>query len=545
MRNKLHTALLVLCLTGAARAQTPNTILDSDLLVNSRTTINDNFTSLYTQITTSTTGLLNTKASLIDCSATPGSVVITLNGATPSVCGTLAGSTVNLKTLNNTRYSSQFAGADCGAQVNAAYADLPATGGKIIVDTSCSFTTPIIFGVNNKPALLQGYPGDSVTMTYTAVSGVAITLNYGTALSMGKGIRDLTITGPGPSTGAGGVQMGGSNGAQGTTIDNIKIQSFGVNLGLGSNTWIVDIRQSMIRNGGTNVLFPSGNTNAGENIRFDHVTFADAPAPHTNSVWIQGGGQEIVFRDCSFDQAQLRIGNGNTSAAQVVVSGSHFENPNFATGGVDYTFMVMDNNNGNYVRFTDNFIEQDRSAGGAYGNFLSLQGGVAFMSGIGIFTPVQVGAFAALGNAVNVSLFGYNDLSGNTLTLYGGSTTGYITSLPGANTAQSVGFNTIIGAVDRFGVAAMSIGQDLAVGTAGTPRTLTVNGPLNMNGTTMNISAGTLLIGGQGFTDNGRNTTVQTIKVLSLFGLDKRPVCFHADGSIYAGVNTVGVLSCP
>ena len=67
----------------------------------------------------------------------------------------------------------------------------------------------------------------------------------------------------------------------------------------------------MVRDGGTNLLLPSGLVEAGEQITFNHVTFADAPAPHTNSVWVQGQGQEIVFTDCSFDQAQLRIGSGD------------------------------------------------------------------------------------------------------------------------------------------------------------------------------------------------------------------------------------------
>ena len=60
----------------------------------------------------------------------------------------------------------------------------------------------------------------------------------------------------------------------------------------------------MIRDGGINVLLPSGLAEAGEQIVFNHVTFADAPPPHRDSVWVQGGGQEVVFSDCSFDQAQ-------------------------------------------------------------------------------------------------------------------------------------------------------------------------------------------------------------------------------------------------
>src|ERR1700675_789133 len=116
----------------------------------------------------------------------------------------------------------------------------------------------------------------------------------------------------------------------------------------------------MIRDGVSNVLLPAGLTRAGEQIVFNHVTFADAPPPHTNSVWVQGGGQEVIFTDCSFDQAQLRIGNGGISGAQVVVKGSHFENPNFGwPSSVNYDFIVVDDNPGNYVRLSDCYFLQD------------------------------------------------------------------------------------------------------------------------------------------------------------------------------------------
>ncbi|HTB12346.1 MAG TPA: hypothetical protein VK752_12270 [Bryobacteraceae bacterium] len=35
-----------------------------------------------------------------------------------------------------------------------------------------------------------------------------------------------------------------------------------------------------------------------------------------------GWCQEVIFTECSFDQAQLRIGNGTISAAQIVVRGT-------------------------------------------------------------------------------------------------------------------------------------------------------------------------------------------------------------------------------
>jgi hypothetical protein len=132
--------------------------------------------------------------------------------------------------------SANFSGGDCGASINAAYAALPPTGGIITVYRSCFFTTPILFGTNGKPVALIGAPGGAVTMTYAGTSGTAITLDYGTGLMMGHGIRDLTLTGPGNSTSTVGVQVGGFFGAQGFDIRDFKIESFGTNVLMGSQT---------------------------------------------------------------------------------------------------------------------------------------------------------------------------------------------------------------------------------------------------------------------------------------------------------------------
>jgi len=137
---------------------------------------------------------------------------------------------------------------------------------------------------------------------------------------MGHGMRDLTLTGPGNSSNTVGVVFGVANGAEGIDFRDFKIEGFGVNLQMGSNTWLAQFDHGMIRDGGINVLLPPNLVQAGEQIEFHHVTFADAPPPHTNSVRVQGGGAEVLFTDCSFDQAQLRVGSpGAANGAQLVV----------------------------------------------------------------------------------------------------------------------------------------------------------------------------------------------------------------------------------
>src|SRR5579863_6227789 len=164
---------------------------------------------------------------------------------------------------SSVRRASDFPGSDIGQQINAAYADLPPQGGAIMVGASASFSTPVVFNTNGKPAILIGLPGDIVTLTYTGSAGAAVTFDCGTGHRMGYGIRDLTLTGPGNSTGTIGLVFGGDNGAEGIALRDFKIQSFGTNLRMGSHTWLAYFEHGMIRDGGFNVLLPSGLTQAG------------------------------------------------------------------------------------------------------------------------------------------------------------------------------------------------------------------------------------------------------------------------------------------
>src|ERR1019366_6615054 len=79
---------------------------------------------------------------------------------------------------------------DLGIQINTAYAALPTNGGHIkVLAGQYSYSTPIVFGVANKPATLECDPGvshsqdptsiDVTTLTFTPTSGVAITLDSG------------------------------------------------------------------------------------------------------------------------------------------------------------------------------------------------------------------------------------------------------------------------------------------------------------------------------------------------------------------------------
>jgi hypothetical protein len=389
-----------------------------------------------------------------------------------------------------------FSGSDCGAQINAAYAALPAGGGFIGVHSSCSFSTGINFGTANKPVVLQGI-GSGSTLTYTG-SGLALQLNNGRNFDLSTGLRDLVISGPGSSSSATGVQIGGSQGCVGCSIEHTVIQGFGTGLAWNDNTWITSVSQSMIRGNGRNVFLPSGMTEAGENVQFNHVTFADAPAPHTNSVWVQGGGQEVDFTDCSFDQAQLRIGNGATSAAQVNIKGSHFENPNFAlSGSVAYDYLTVDAHNGNLVRLSDSYFLQDNSAV-SQTRFAFFGGGKIVLSAIGMYTPgsAPMVNFGVVSGSVNIDFFSFSDLSGNvTGSLLGGTTTGYVSMMTGANPGSSVPRNVVFKPGDTVGGAAFDVSGNIRASAQLVALAGTGTAPFVVNSTTpvQNLFASTAI----------------------------------------------------
>src|SRR5205823_2958580 len=86
---------------------------------------------------------------------------------------TFSGS-VLVKNLNAIRFADQFAGADCGAKINAAEADLGATPGEIWVNQNCgtSWTTAVVLGnANHVLRFIQG--GTYIISAMVTISGAS------------------------------------------------------------------------------------------------------------------------------------------------------------------------------------------------------------------------------------------------------------------------------------------------------------------------------------------------------------------------------------
>ncbi len=153
--------------------------------------------------------------------------------------------------------ASQFPGSDIGAQINNAYAALPATGGHIIIpakaDGSCyNFSTPIVFATAGKYVLLEfaGAAGTTSAaapvmqgcLNFIPTTGTAITLNYvapNPTPTSAHGLRNISLVdnqclsttcvgGTAYGIDFGNTTLGGSGnyGALGATMENVSIAGF-------------------------------------------------------------------------------------------------------------------------------------------------------------------------------------------------------------------------------------------------------------------------------------------------------------------------------
>ncbi len=231
-------------------------------------------------------------------------------------------------------FASTFAGSDVGAKVMNAY-EVAATGSVIHMPPPGTWTTPINFGINRKYVVLQCTPEQ--VYSYTG-SGSAVTLNMGYVnLVRGQGIRDCTLDGN-LTGGTVGITLGGSNGAPGTIIQNVRVFEFATGTVISNNTWDVNYQDFTAQYNDQNVLM-NGTTNMGEQIRFTNANLSDCQTGKTaKCVDLTSDGASIEFDNLALDDAQLHIENGN---ARVKIDGCHVENPNYAALG-RYTPIVID-----------------------------------------------------------------------------------------------------------------------------------------------------------------------------------------------------------
>jgi len=272
------------------------------------------------------------------------------------------GTQVHAKSLGGVEYADQFPGVDIGDQINNAYAACPSTGCHIVVPPGdYSFTTPIVFGISNKAAVvdcsrgwvLQQVPTATTRLRYTGTNGAAITFNNGPA-----GIDGCTIQGTAHS-GTTGLLL---TYARASTFQNIDVSNFdiGIQVGVGAAQFFVNtfVNISAHDNLTNNLLAPSGGT-PDENVVFFGGEFWSKSNSFSTSCVDLGSGVEFSFYGTSFDQCGITIRGTGT---KLEMFHPHMESPNAMTAS-PYITLAANCNECNLTLHGGYFYENFSSAG--------------------------------------------------------------------------------------------------------------------------------------------------------------------------------------
>lgn len=272
------------------------------------------------------------------------------NGASPLSTATPGTDYQSPVTVNALDYS----GIDIGAKINAAYAACPSTGCQITVPAgNYSYTTPIVFGTNNKIVDLYCPSGGGAsnnanggtTLLYSPSTGTAITANTNNYVVGGSGIDNCVIQGTNGTSARStiGVRMGGTNGAFSFRLNSVTVAGFGTGVDLYQNTSFITINDSALHFNGSNLFIESTSGANGENLKVIGGVIADsnnqAGGP-TENFCINNqlsGNTQVSFIGTSIDDCSYYINQSGGTANESNFTDVHWENPN----GQAYAYISM------------------------------------------------------------------------------------------------------------------------------------------------------------------------------------------------------------
>ncbi len=315
--------------------------------------------------------------------------------------------------------------ADMGAQINAAYAALPATGGEIILlpqtGGGCyNFSTPIAFVTSGKYIALAGgvpvsvsggtsatNPSGGACLNFTTITSTcvasgqaqggsspcnAITVDYtpsiGGGYTGGNGLFNLALTNGTPNgcvTNGGcgstavGVATGTTNsGAQKMMLDNVRVSGFGTGFNLsdtaGASWGMLWINSSFVWDT-TGVFFGTYHENM--------AWMGGACAVVTTCVNFGATASFMNFQNVSFDSV---VGTTFTGTMQVTCNSCYAENLNVGTNAFQLASI-----NGGFFDYNGE-INNDNTSGSspALSQFVTAAGAATVeLSGTNIYSGGQ------------------------------------------------------------------------------------------------------------------------------------------------------------
>jgi hypothetical protein len=219
---------------------------------------------------------------------------------------------------------------------------------------------------------ITGVPGGGSRITYTPTSTGAIwTINNGSGSTGGQhtsaqGVNAMYFQCSDGSSTA--LLVGGTLGAEGTSITNNTFNHCPVPIESAGNTWELTIDHNFFSSYATGTVFDSSN-NSGEMPRVTNNDYHDNTNSTTTNGFVMQTASTIGATVCwnSFDDTGVNYGAGNVG----IKSCNYFENPGWATYG-SYPFLKIGANStvvsqdtfGNDASTTGNFPPEDISNAG-------------------------------------------------------------------------------------------------------------------------------------------------------------------------------------
>lgn len=422
-------------------------------------------------------------------------------------------------------HAHMYQGADAGAKIIAAMADLPSTGGvvdarglegaqTISSNIFAGLTKPgkLLLGsgtytvtaalVMNKPWKIEGVTQFETILNYTPTSGDAITIDCGYRHDLyDAGLFHLRLVGPGKTSSTGtGVVLGhpstdhesNTRGASGVSIEFCEIRGFQYGVRVDFLVQMINVFHSSFINNVKAWYHPSTNSDQ-EGVWFTSCLFGDdggpqggGTSPQTDCFDVRREGAIYSLVACHFDACHLRM-----DAGFVKMVNGHFENVDLDTTNPFITIA-----NGLYSSYGTDYVVHDTTTDPD--EIVSMTGG-AFQS----FGDQLVGAS---GNPLTAIVKVAGAAEANVY--QPGNATGYSTN----NFFNYVGGWTGKTLLAMDGVTESRVGGETAVQyTFGVPGTGTLNSAVN-------ISAQTAGLPGMRLQRNG--VTKLELRVDDNFGTD-------------------------
>jgi hypothetical protein len=272
--------------------------------------------------------------------------ILTCSQTVPQVRSMLRDTAAESTAASNVHYVGVGIGGwgngDIGAQINAAYAALPGTGGTIVVvappNGECySFSTPIVAALAGKYLLLEGGAMASqitraaapACLNFVPTNALAaITLDYiprgETSGIATHGIQNLTLINNqcesigGCNSAATGISFGANGGATGGAFAGLKVIGFGTGLALSSSNsrgGSLAVRDCSISYNTTGFLATDAD---GGQVSFDSCHF------HGNATAVSSTSSLRISN--SWMESNTVVGVNCSAPAACDINSDHFEN---------------------------------------------------------------------------------------------------------------------------------------------------------------------------------------------------------------------------